>query len=235
MENTNNNEIKLNISGHTKMYHNGELFFDKPNTITGETKRYLTEAFYVSNATSKLVGPGHTGGNALVSGASNEHLNVNRAGTNATDITSTSITGKAGILISKNSATSGASGNIINAMNTVVEILNTSPIGRRIRFIGTFVKTGSSTVYDGAAIAFGIKPPTSGPDASAQPKAAGDSATYSSYHLVYGFYQGIIDTESTLTDFAIQRTTRPIAYQSGFNRTLNDGDTLTIDWTITIN
>jgi hypothetical protein len=240
MENNINDEIKFNISGHVKMYHNGELFFDKPNTITNTFKRYLTESFYVSNATSKFIGPdsatvpAQQGGNALISGVSTAELNINRIGTGGT---TPNIDGKGGIFISKNAPGNGASGNIMYGMNTSLAIItNVNPRGRQIKFTGTFVKdsTAPDTTFTGAAIAFGCKVPTGGPDASAQPKAAGDTATYNNYILVYTYYDAnVVDGQTDLVGYSLERTNRPIAYQT-FSRELRTGDTLTIDWTITV-
>jgi len=240
MENINDNDVKINISGHTKMYHNGELFFDKPNTVTNAFKRYLIEAFYVSNATTKFVGPDEStvpaqqGGSALISGVSAAELNVNRVGTGGS---TPNIDGKGGIFISKNAPGSGVSGNIMNAMNTSVEILNVNPKGRQIKFTGVFQKTSTNgdVTFTGAAVAFGCKAPTDGPNATAQTKAAGDGATYNNYIMVYTYYDAsVVDSETTLVGYSLERTNRPIAYQT-FNRTLLEDDTLTIDWTITIN
>ena len=145
--------------------------------------------------------------------------------------------GKGGIFISKNAPGSGVSGNIMNAMNTSVEILNVNPKGRQIKFTGVFQKTSTNgdVTFTGAAVAFGCKAPTDGPNATAQTKAAGDGATYNNYIMVYTYYDAsVVDSETTLVGYSLERTNRPIAYQT-FNRTLLEDDTLTIEWTITIN
>jgi hypothetical protein len=249
MENINDNDIKLTISGHTKMYHNGELFFDKPNTVTLHTKRYLIDSFYIDNNLSpnenKLRGPleatvaSHQGGNTFVSNVPAAQLNVNRI--NPLGATTPDINNKAGILISKNNATDAITlQNVINAMNTSVEIINTdSPKGRRIKFTGTFEKTdlNGDVVFKGAAIGFSIKTLTGGPtnaNTSPNDKNVNDPTNYGTYALVYEWLQLNGDSRDVLEPYNTERLIRPIAYQN-FNRELKTGDTLKIDWIITIN
>jgi hypothetical protein len=192
MENTNNNEINFNVTGHTKIWHKeagktyddfrGELVEDKSNEIMAPLKSYLSNRLAFNTQNFSL--------SNLVTGVSDANLNLNIIDNN------NFVQDKDCIIIGN--AAPASNNSVVYAMNTSSALIGSTGAHTGAKFTGVFTKT------------------TSG------------SFTVSSAGIGHSIGGGLIPAAINLffiTSYARQ----------SLSRTLQQNDTLTIEWTITIN
>jgi hypothetical protein len=196
------NDIKFNVTGHTKIWHKeagktyddprGELITDAKNTIDSLFKDFLANSMVAINNTGSAQYLGSSGFVTLA--ADSAELNINLAGAGSTP----NIDGKDAIIIGNSSLTSTTSSTIYAMSTSTIA----SGATNAKRFQGVFTKTGAGDVtFNSAALGFSL---------IQKPGVA-------------------ISLEAMFTSVYAKQVTPT------FSRLMKQNDTLTIEWTITIN
>jgi hypothetical protein len=208
--NINDNNINFNVKGHTKIWHKqaGKVYDDLNGELIEDKSNTITtdtRALLVNHLVNNTTFTFPA--TRWLGSPDNPFVNTTNENLNIDRCLGVDNTGT---ILARSGILISKNPPTSGSSGNVIHTMNTSILTHTdgalsITFRGVIVKTTSSESYGGAALGIGIKAP----------------ANNSAVAL-------IITTGSNRGRFDI-----PIAYQP-FTRTLEVGDTLTIDWTITI-